>query len=547
MKPFKKAVETTQLDRLSRAFVPFDETQDPRYLEWAGEDPTDAAIPKIQGFITDVVASTRGREIASSYAVWAALYMISMVVGRDAWFIPPDGDPWLDRDFLNLYVLLVGPAGFGKSSTINLVNKILVHVNRRFYEHDSPYMRRKEHVKIADISTPEAMLGTMNRHSKDPESGKTRVFVGELNGEEKELRAHTNTSLLISELSSILGASKYNKTMSTTLLQLFDCPEMFHWNTVKRGTVRIPETYTSLLAGSTMDAMVSTVQPEALSDGFMSRMTMVYVEDYVRSRSFRFRTGLSGVQLSERLYWIAENCTGALYLSREAALMYDKWYDQFMARMNRNSSRAGYLIRNRILVLKLAALLKLSEYRKGRQIELRHLEAALRLVAYTFANVHEVIDYFGQAATGAAKKAILTILKPLRGGLQRRTLARKITRYKVELINEALYALYLSGDIRVLDDKNSEHAPEFYPTERYVFHHVKDDEDEFTVDGRETGISESGARIVSEWDSSLTDRPKGGEEQVGRVLGPKRSGSRHIFRDEGTEEESGTPRLQVLE
>lgn len=472
---------------MKRAFVPFDETKDLRHLKWKNEDPMDKVIPKIDGFITDLIYATRGREISTLYGIWSALYLISSVAQRDAWLLPPGGDPWLDKDFLNIFLLFVGPAGSGKSSAVKLIQKILTKANFWFKDSEDPWLRRKESCEIGDASTPEAFLGTLARHAKNEENNGPKYLLGEskiINIEpDKPLKAISNGNAMLSEFASLLGRKNYTEGMSTNLLTLYDCPEVFKWNTVKRGLVYIPQVYLNIVGAATQDGMTSSVNPAVLEDGFMSRVIMCYVPNYSRKRSERFQTQCSLKDITRRLLWISKNCKGSYHLNDESRERYTKWYDNFIDRMNKNPDKAGYLIRNRTVVLKVAALLKMSEYTKGNTIEIRHLEAAFKLVTNTYKIVSGLMEYFTDTQIGAAKQAIKSKLIRSKSGMTRRSVAQQITRWSKEVVEKALTELYLQGVLLVIDDSGNEQGePMFYPKERYMYVRPKTRPKSFELD-----------------------------------------------------------------
>lgn len=467
---------------LRRAYEPFNEKLDPRHHKWQNEDYTDKFIPNIDGYITDFIYATRGREITSLYGIWASLFLISSVVGRDAWFTPPNGDPWLDKDFLNFYLLVLGPAGSGKSSTITVIQKIMSACNKVFREHDDPWMRRKESCEISDVSTPEAFLTSLARHSKTDDQTARRTIVGSQDGKAVEMKANSNGIVMASEFASLLNKKNYNESMSTNLLTLYDCPSLFKWNTVKRGNVFIPDVHLNIVGASTADGMANSVDPTVMQDGFMSRVIMCYVKDYPRQRPFRFQTQCSMKDLIRRLLWIARHKKGGFHLSKNAEKRFEQWYERFMNSMNRNPDKAGYLIRNRVLALKIAVLLKMSEYTTGNEVETRHLDAAFKLIAQTYKQSADLVEYFTDARVGACKKAVEGVVYGSRNGVTFRQLLNKVGRYDEQTVSSSVRNLWLTGKIKVTNERGeNKGAPQGVPMERYVAEKLQAQYDDFDI------------------------------------------------------------------
>lgn len=509
---------------MQRAFTPFDETKDPRYGEWKGEDKTDKCIPKIDGFVTDLVYATRGREVTSLYAVWSALFLISSVVQRDAWFTPPNGDPWLDKEFLNIYLLFIGPAGCGKSSAVNVVQKVLAKVLMDFKESENGVMKRKESVLISNMSTPEAFLSTLYSHTRGEEGQRRQLVVTDSDGQPRLIKAVANGVALVSEFGALLGKQNYMQGMSTALLELYDSPTAYRWNTVKRGHITIPEVYFNMLGATTADGISSNVNPSVLEDGFMSRTIMAYVPNFPRKRDFRFMTQCSMADLAKRLHWIAETQMGNYSLSPDARDYYSQWYQVFMNKMNEEPEKAGYMIRNRSLALKVAVLLKMGDYKPGRTVSIEHLEAAFHIIDYTYREVADLINYFVNAKVGAAKKAIITLLNSKRAGATRTMIANKSSRYSAETVDNAIRELWLEGKLVVVNDKGESSygaEPKGFPAERYSAVRLKHRDEQFDID-ESADLFGGDSESLSGWDASDYNSGEDEEEPVGDLSGSER-------------------------
>ena len=505
---------------MNRAFEPFDETQDPRYLEWKNEDPTDISIPDIKGFVTDYVYATRGREIASLYGVWSALFLISSVIQRDAWFTPPHGDKWLDREYLNMYVLFVGPAGCGKSSAISYLSKVYSVVNMQLAQDEEPIMQRKLPATVSNMATPEAFLSSMFAHimiKDDADNTKhtRKSFLGKNDdGSIKVVKAIANGIGLISEFGSLLSKNSYQAQMSTILLDLYDSPAKYEWNTIKRGKLFLPEVFFNFVGATTVDGLSSNVNPSVMKDGFMSRTIVATIKGFTRKRHFRFSTACNVDILSKRLLWIAKSSFGAYTFDNASANLYKEWYEKFMHDMNKHPDKAGYMIRNRTLVIKLSILLKISEYTPGNIIEERHLKAAMSLVDYTYKNMSWLVNTFGNALTAQARESVTRLLLTESNGATRRKIAKTLANYSTEIINTVLNDLWIEGSVFLITSGGKlsyEKRPEFTPNERYTLSITARKEIK-----RELQTSSEGH--VSKRKVSNTNSKSDAEKQVGDIL-----------------------------
>ena len=509
---------------MQRAFSPFQEAEDPRYGTWKGEDKTDVTIPEVEGFVTDFVYATRGREVASIYGVWAALFLISSMVQRDAWFTSPQGDPWLDRELLNLYVLFIGPAGCGKSSAITIVQKILAKVMYEMRENEDGFLKRKEAIMISNMSTPEGFLSALYQHTRGEEGQRRQIVVVDKDGQNRTIKSVANGIGLISEFGSLLGKANYQAGMSTILLDVYDCPSVYRWNTVKRGHVLIPEVYYNMLGATTADSLTSNVNSSIIEDGFMSRTVMAYVPGFPRKRDFRFQTDCSMADLAKRLLWIAKTQVGAYQLSKDAKEYYSQWYQVFMDKMEKHPEKAGYMIRNRGLALRIAVLLKMGDYKPGKTVYLEHLKAAFHIIEETYKQVADLINYFANSRIGAAKKAILSVVLEARSGTTRRQLANRISRHDADTVDLAIKDLWLEGKIIIVNTKGDSvygTEPKGFPAERYARNIPKHQDEDFEPIF-EADVPEYDQEVVLGGDLSSEDSEDNEEEPVGDIPSPER-------------------------
>jgi Mg-chelatase subunit ChlI len=96
----------------------------------------------------DYIELTKGTEVPELFNVWGAYVLISSSVSRRVWLIHGR-----DAVYPNIYAVLVGDAGNGKSLALSEVRDLLVDI---------------ENVPIAhSIETPEGLL---SRLAGDPDS-----------------------------------------------------------------------------------------------------------------------------------------------------------------------------------------------------------------------------------------------------------------------------------------------------------------------------------------------------------------------------------------
>jgi hypothetical protein len=381
---------------------------------------------------------------------------------------------------------------------------------------------------ISNMSTPEAFLSTLAAHTKNEEGKRKQIMIKDKDGQNRMVNATSNGIGLVSEFGSLLGKSNYQQGMGTILLDIYDCPEAYRWNTVKRGHTLIPEVYFNMLGATTADSISSNVNSSILEDGFMSRTIMAHIPGFPRKRDFRYRTACSMADLSKRLLWIAKTQVGAYHLTRDAQEYYSQWYDVFMDKMDKQPEKAGYMIRNRGLALRIAVLLKMSDYKPGKTVTIEHLKAAFHIIEMTYREVADLISYFANAKVGGAKKAIMSIVQVSRAGTTRRVLANKISRYNADTVDEALKELWLEGKIIVISTKGDATygiEPEGKPGERYAKNVPKHQDKEFRPVFEPFGedeLPERSEEPIFERDISSEDSEDDEEESLGDIFSPQR-------------------------
>ena len=228
--------------------------------------------------------------------------------------------------------------------------------------------------------------------------------------------------------------------------------------------------------------------------------------------------------LARRLIWIAQTQTGNFQLSPDAQRYYEDWYQKFMKKMNNNPDKAGYMIRNRSLALKLAVIFKISDYKPGKIVHIEHLKEAFKLIDYTYMEVADLINYFGNAQIGAAKKSVLHYVGARPSGATRRTLALNITKYKTEIVDQAILDLWLEGKIATVNSKGDSiygKKPEGFPAERYALVRIKHKDKTFELEDEEPVFAGS-EEYVLERRSSDDDSEDEETEPVGNILSTER-------------------------
>jgi hypothetical protein len=381
--------------------IAFDESKDVHRF-W-GADPGDRLLPSTRGFISDYVYATRGIEAPTLFNIWTALFTLSSVLKREVWI------PWgpLGRLFPNLYVLIVGPAGLVKKTTIVGWADSLINGFPKFITNES--WRAVKSIKfLYNKSTPEAMLEVMK---PDKRGGRFVMLTDEAgatlmrDGRPIKWEKTSEIALILPEFAVMASKASYNESLIQNLLDLYDTHESWKWTTVKRGQVELRKLYTNLLGGITVTGFQQAIPESALSDGFLSRTIVVYHEA-VPSREFRYPQDVPGAptkeDLQERLAWIANNMQGEFALDEEADAIYEKWYHDYRVELLSSNGHTGIIGRKFTHLLKVALLIRASRYKpkvsKQTLITAEDFRDAMRLINSTYKGSTRVLKNISLSA-----------------------------------------------------------------------------------------------------------------------------------------------------
>lgn len=342
-------------------------------------DPSDRYLPKRRGFITDCIFSRRGTEIPAVFTAWASLVTLSGTIKRDAWL-----DWVIEKVYPNLFVLLVGRAGLArKTAAMSLTRKLLDTYSE--YIEDDCMKRIKQIAVVSNQGTPE---GIINRLSKSSARFGTNFPINinghkilDEHGNQKYYHRPTECLLYLSELGSMLGKQAYTEGLVTFLTDAYDPQDSFE-RTLSSKEICLPNTYFSLIGGTTPTAFRDSIPVTAKGDGFLSRTIVVYVDRVSQRYSIPSipKEAPDNTELAKRLAWVAWNVTGEYKFSKDAFEYYDAWYHKFKDRIENDIDHAGILSRYSHHIIKLSMLVRASVYEPGRIISLDDVKDAETLL-----------------------------------------------------------------------------------------------------------------------------------------------------------------------
>lgn len=447
---------------------PYDEAEDPDRF-WK-PDPFDSCLPKQKGFITDLVYYMRGMEVPTLFSVWSAIWLLSTCIKREAWL------KWFPQDlYANLYMILVGPAGCRKSTTIDDIGVPLVKMLHKYMQ--DPNVKRMKNINIIkDKMTPESALNGMVPGNKPGKQSfafvddEGKPIMDPKTNKPLRYKATSETGLVLSEMGSSVGKRSYTDGFIEILLDLYNPRDTYEWTTISRGKQVLKRTYLTLLAATTPTGFRDSIPQAALGDGFLSRSILVYQPSSNRRFSVPrpVPNGPSIEELAKRLAWICETSIGEFSLDPDAFDRYDSWYHEFKDYLEANVEEQGFRSRMYLNVLKVALLLRAQRYdMTDRTISLEDMNDAINLMQITYAKSVELLSEVGGDEFNRAVRRVLSVMKRHRK-VDRTTLLRKSHIPAAEL-NQVLDQLAQLGEIKIKRDGKYHLYPSRVGEELYIY------------------------------------------------------------------------------
>lgn len=228
--------------------------------------------------------------------------------------------------YLNLFTFLVGPPGTGKSTAIEQARDIVVQIPS---------------IKLSPTKvTAEKFINLMSK----------AVDVKIMNGTPFQ---HTSFSAFCSELAVFINPG--DRTFTTTLTDLYDCPAYFAYETISRGKDAIENTFLNIAGGITPTMLASIITDNTIGMGFSARVLCIYAKEGTKTDPFGIPTveeNRAFLHDLELVYMLK----GEFTLTLPAMTMMREWYNEDMPPVPADSRFAEYNPRRFTHWLKLSAI-----------------------------------------------------------------------------------------------------------------------------------------------------------------------------------------------
>lgn len=294
-------------------------------------------------------------EPPKSYILFSGLSIFGACLGRNV---------WMDMDIHTIYpmlnLLLIGPSGIGKSTSIDEIGlKIVEGLEKNL----QPQI-------IKDSTTKEKL--------------------------HQDLMDNSHAIIVASELASFFTKEKYKEGMIPYVTRLLDYKDSISNSTRKDGSSIVERPSVTVIGGSTVEWLQGQLPDTATAGGFLARFFIVK-EDHKFQRVADPKGALGrsawielemerGKVLAELRALATINGGKVGFADYEAADAYGYWYQTQMpetGHLSPFSARAGEF------VLRFAMLLALSRHHVN--IEAEDIHAAVKLYEYSSKKLQEVV------------------------------------------------------------------------------------------------------------------------------------------------------------
>lgn len=295
---------------------------------------------------------TRGSTAPVIFRKWIAVAMIAACLGRRCYTTTNIADgPF----FPNLYILLVGEPGVGKTLQLNSARRL---------------MKRVPGVDCGpDQITPQKLTQRLSDKCEKPEDvDENNVACGE-----------AVMALFLDEFTSLVRRDDMD--LMALLAGLYNCPKDYEYDTKHQGHDELHNVCINLLAGTQPDTLPDIVNSRSLGQGFPARLILIYSDEARKRRSFRddyVRPKETERKLLRRLEKLT-HMEGEFTWTVGAKDLYRKLEEEELPPVPSDPLLKHYTTRRMFFLAKLSVLMSAAET-DDRAIRPKHIEQARELL-----------------------------------------------------------------------------------------------------------------------------------------------------------------------
>ena len=356
-------------------------------------------------------------ESPRQFWLWSGVFTLTSALQRKVW-IPYGMDPI----YPNLYVLLVASPGKRKGPPLGLAKRLL-----------------------EDISIPVAADSSSKRALTQElaESAKTEQYEWR-----RKLYPMSTTTIISKEMSSLLAIDP--KGLIEALTDLFDSADSWKYKTSGQGNDFLYNVCLNVIIATTPTWLASNLPQEAIGGGFTSRFVIVTGEK-------KYKRVAIPPPPDERLYnslrddlLRISHLVGEFKWGNGATAFFKRWYDDelpLLEKKYKDPRVAASLERVHILCLKTAMALRVA-YSDSLVLEIRDLQAAIRLVEDALTGISEALGGHGASRLGPEISKVMHQIKVLKRTSFRELFSMNFQDLSRDELEEVLESLVLMGRVK---------------------------------------------------------------------------------------------------
>ena len=290
---------------------------------------------------------TRATESPQAYHFWTAVTVLGACTARQV---------SLDFNYFtifpNFYTILVGPSGVRKSAAAGIGMRLAESAGIK---------------KFSDKITGAALI-------KDLAECTVKRITGNV------VQLCSPMLIYASELGVFMGPDAYASGVVADLTDLYDCPKKWEKKTISRGNEEIIGPYVSLFAATTPTSLKACIPPDAVGQGFTSRILFIWADkrkQRVPFPQFDLGTKMLEVNLVKDLQHIS-TLKGTFQFTTKG---FETYRNHYLSRPDpeeefEDERLRGYASRKDMHLLKLAMALSVAD-RDDLTIDAKEIDAAI--------------------------------------------------------------------------------------------------------------------------------------------------------------------------
>jgi hypothetical protein len=328
------------------------------------------------------------------YHLWAGIGAIASVLQRKCF------TNWGARGYVypNFYIALVGPPGGRKGTAMKIAKRM---------------------VQELQIPMASDAVGSSQILFKELQNAE-QVYLT-YDGKEKY---HKSLSVWSEEFQVFL--SEKNPQLMSAITDLFDCPDIWKYSSIKQGVVDVNNCFLTLIGAITPSLLQTKLSLDAVGGGLLSRIILVVGYGPAKKIAFQFMSA-EEKELSIKLQKDLEQIklmTGPFELTQGFLNIYGPWYEQFSESQEIDSEKfLGYNSRRALHLNKLCMIMSASES-NDMQITSDHFKRALAILEYTEAEMPNAFYGIGHGAHAAVYARLLDMIEARNGLIEYEELIR---------------------------------------------------------------------------------------------------------------------------